>query len=79
MLPQGTYYIQDAIGLKVFSQERKYLGELKEFYSNGAQLVAVIIEQKNKIEIPWVKEFLIQFDWDKKEVMVHAPEYLQNS
>jgi len=71
-IPEGTFFIHDLIGSKVFRQERE-LGTIKDVLKNPANDVYIISGiDGNEILIPAVLEFIEKFD-PLKKVLVLKP------
>ncbi len=77
-LPPDNYYHDDLIGLEVYSQERTFLGFIKEIIPAGGQdLLSVESDNRKKpILIPAAKEIVIDVLLEQKCVTVDLPEGL---
>jgi 16S rRNA processing protein RimM len=64
---EGEYYLNDLIGMEVFNQSNKFLGEVVSFYSNGPQdiLVTSIGE-----EFPVIDQFVERVDLEKNKITI---------
>lgn len=76
-LPEGTYYIKDMIGMTVTEQGAGRLGVLIDVMKNTAQdLYEVELENKKRIYIPVVDEFVLDINMESKTILVKLPEGL---
>jgi 16S rRNA processing protein RimM len=66
-LPEDTYYIDDLIGLEVFTDTGKYLGQIEEVILNPAN----DIYRVGEILIPAVSEFVREIDLVARRVVIH--------
>lgn len=71
-LQDDEYFIDDLIGLSVFSDDGRDLGRLKEVYETGANDVFVIEKANRKdLLIPATKECIRSVDLDAGSMTVH--------
>ncbi|MBO5214544.1 MAG: 16S rRNA processing protein RimM [Clostridia bacterium] len=77
-LPDGTYFIQDLIGLTVVEDETdKELGRITEVFSTGSNDVYEITGTDNvKRYIPAIKDCVKATDMDAKQMRIHVMEGL---
>ncbi len=75
-LPEDTYFIDDLVGLKVFSLEGKYIGTLKDIIEGTANDVYIIREGDREVLIPAVKEFVKEVDLKEKKMVIKVIEGL---
>lgn len=76
-LPEDTYYIKDLVGLKVIDTNGGYLGILSEVYQNRAQdLYEIELENKKKILLPAVDEFVLEINMKERTMTVHLVDGL---
>jgi 16S rRNA processing protein RimM len=66
-LPEDTYYIDDLIGLDVFTDTGRYLGQIEEVILNPAN----DIYRVGQILIPAVSEFVREIDLAARRVTIH--------
>jgi len=71
-LPEGSFYIFDLIGLSVFSREGKFIGILKEVYTQPAQDTYVISCDEKEILIPAVKEYISEINLKSGRIVVNS-------
>ncbi len=77
VLPEDTYYISELLGLMVYDQNEKYLGELCDVIQNSSQdIYEIKMENGNKFMIPAVEEFIKKIDIEKKIMNVSIIEGL---
>lgn len=65
-LEDGEYYIHDIIGLRVFSTEGEYLGEVKEVLKAPGNDVYVT----EQLMIPAAREFILEIDLSDRKMLV---------
>lgn len=71
-LPEDTYFIADLIGLEVYTEEGKLLGNVEDIYNLGANDIYVIKDENEKqILLPATKEVIKQIDLEKEKIIVH--------
>jgi len=76
-LPEGRYFICDIIGLKVYTVDDEYLGEIINVIQTGANDVYVINNKENKeILIPAIKEVVKNIDIEKGIMFIFPMEGL---
>lgn len=76
-LPEDTYYIKDLIGLDVVGIDEEYIGTLTDVIQNtGQDLYEIELENKHKILIPAVEEFVIDINMSDKKIIVKIIEGL---
>lgn len=66
-LEEGEYYIEDLIGLDVYTDEGKFLGKLDDIFNTGAN----DIYQVNDILLPAIPDVIKEIDIDNKKIIVH--------
>ena len=72
ILPANTYYINDLIGLEVYTDEEKLLGKIKDIYNTGANdIYTVETPEKKEILLPAIKEVIKKIDIENKKIIVH--------
>lgn len=75
-LPKDSYYICDLIGLKVYTIEEEYLGEVVDVLQNGGNDLYIVEKDTKQIMIPAVKEFVKLIDIENKKMTVKLIEGL---
>lgn len=78
-LKKDEYYICDLFGLKVFTEEERYLGELVDIIETGSNDVyAVRKEDREKdLLLPAIKQVIKQVDIEGQRMVVHLLEGLE--
>jgi 16S rRNA processing protein RimM len=71
-LPEGEYYWHQMIGLRVFSEEGRFLGCLEEVISTPAHDVWVARDSGKEYLIPAVAEVILSVDQPEGEIRVRA-------
>ena len=60
-LEEDEYYIKDLIGLKVYNEDKKYIGIVKEVSEYPSNFMLEILKEDNKIAlVPFRKEFVLE-------------------
>ena len=76
-LLDDEYLINDILSFDVCDQQSRKIGQVIGFYSNGVQEIMVVQSSVGKkIEIPMIKEFIIDINFDEKNLIVKMMEYL---
>ena len=76
-LKEGSYYIVDIIGCKVYTDENKELGIVTDVFSTGNNDVYVVKnEQGRQILLPAIKEVIKNVDIENKTIIIHLLEGL---
>jgi 16S rRNA processing protein RimM len=70
-LDEDEFYLFQAIGLKVFTEEGENLGEVTEILETGANDVYVVHGQRGEILLPAIDECIIDIDLDAGTMTVH--------
>ena len=71
-LPEGTYFIADLIGIKVYDEEGNLLGKVDDIYNNKVHDIYVVKNDLGKqILLPSTKEVIKQIDVDEEKMVVH--------
>jgi len=77
ILPEGTYYIYDLIGLKVIDENDTVIGIITDVIQNRAQdLYEIEREDNSKFLIPAVEEFILNINIKEKYMKVKLIEGL---
>ena len=69
-LPHDQYYIFDLIGLKVYTTQKLYLGEIKEVLSLTANDVYVVQDGEKELLIPAIKNVIKKIDLNQEIVLI---------
>ncbi|MDX1708150.1 MAG: ribosome maturation factor RimM [Desulfobacterales bacterium] len=76
-LEAGVYYWYELIGLRVFTTDDRYLGQLESIIETGANDVYVVKEQEREILIPALASIVRLIDIDARIMRVELPEGLE--
>lgn len=68
-------YLSELLGFKVIDNDQE-IGTIQSFSSNGRQDLLIVHQDKKNYEIPFVKEFVLNMDFDKKILEMDLPEGL---
>lgn len=72
-LPEGRYFLQDLLGMRVVSDAGEALGELADVL-DLPQGSVYVVRGAREILIPDVPEFLLNIDAERGEITVHLLE-----
>ena len=68
---EGTYYLDDMIGCRVFDDNDKELGTVVDFNEyGGAGLLVVKLKKGKKIDIPFVDQYVAQVTVDEQKIVL---------
>ena len=71
-LPEGTYFIADLIGLKVYTDTGDFLGKVDDIYNNGSTDIYVVKNELGKqILLPGIDEVLKDVNLEQEKITVH--------
>lgn len=73
-IEDDEYLLNDTIGMKVFTEENEYIGEVVDIYETAAHDIFVVEDDKYETMIPDVEVFIKNIDFDKKEIKVNLLE-----
>lgn len=71
-----SIYLVEIENFEVIDETLKNIGFIKGFSTNGLQDLLVIENKKDIYEIPFVKEFIVEIDYQNKIVKTKLPEGL---
>lgn len=75
--PGETLFLIEILGFEVVDSVQGQIGQISAFSSNGPQDLLVIKKENQKeIEIPFVKEFVQEMDFENKKILMNLPEGL---
>ncbi len=75
-LPQGSYYHFELLGMEVFLEDGRSLGELQEILSTGSNDVYVVRSNGREHLIPATREVIREVDVSRKRMRIHPLEGL---
>lgn len=73
-LPEGSYFICDLIGIKVFGINQMELGTIKEILKTGSNDVYVVSYGEKEILIPALKTVVKSIDLESGKMVVDLPK-----
>lgn len=78
-LKKDEYYISDLFGLKVFTEEERYLGELIDIIETGSNDVYVVKKEDREKDLllPAIKQVIKNVDIEEQKMIVHLLEGLE--
>lgn len=71
-----SLYLSEILDFKLHDKNSGPVGVIREFSSNGAQDLLVVSNDAETFEIPFVKEFVEEINFEQKIVMTNLPEGL---
>jgi 16S rRNA processing protein RimM len=80
-LPAGTYYLDELIGMEVFTDKGLFLGHLSEVLQTGSNDVYVVDNEEagkgsRQVLIPALKSVVVSLDPVRKRMEVVPPDGL---
>ncbi len=76
-LEKNEYFIADLIGMKVYEEEERFLGELTDVLQTGANDVYVVkMENGKDVLIPAIRQCILSVDVEGGQMKVHLLEGL---
>jgi 16S rRNA processing protein RimM len=76
-LEPGRWFVQDIVGIAVFTEEGEHLGELTEVMSLPANDVYVVKGGEGEILLPATEEVIREVDLERGRMLVHLIEGLR--
>ena len=70
-LEEGEYYLFEAVGLAVYTDEGDYLGKVTEVIETRANNVFAVQGPQGEILLPEIAEVIQEIDFDSRRVTVH--------
>ena len=70
VLPKDTFYLDDLIGLEVYSTQDKYLGKVISTYEATNTLIEVKTPDNKETMFPFLKEFVEKIDLENKKIVI---------
>ena len=71
-LKKDEYFIADLIGLAVFDEDEKPIGEVKDVMQTGANDVYVVaLPDGNEVLLPAIRECILQVDMENRRMHIH--------
>lgn len=69
-------YLREIKGFQVVDQRLGNLGQIEDFSSNGSQDLLVVGQGSGRFEFPFVKAFVSEMDFSRRQLLVDLPEGL---
>lgn len=70
-LPEGQFYHYELLGLKVYTVEGAYLGEVTEIFPTGSNDVYVVRDGPRETLIPAIRDVIRVIDLRGKRMVIH--------
>lgn len=71
-----SIYLSELLNFSIEDQMLGVIGHIRAFSSNGAQDLLIISNSQKEFEIPFVKDFILQVDFQNQKIKTHLPEGL---
>ena len=71
-----SLYLSEILNFEIVDANLGSLGNISSFSSNGLQDLLVIEKNAAEIEIPFVKEFVTEIDFENRKIKMNLPEGL---
>jgi 16S rRNA processing protein RimM len=75
-LPEGEYYWRDIIGLNVYTEEGKLLGQIESVFPTGSNDVYVCKGEEREILLPAIADVIRKIDVTRRVMIVRLLEGL---
>ena len=76
-LDEDEYFIADMIGMKVYTEDGREFGTLKDVMETGANDVYIIDSlEHGEVLIPAIRECILDVDMDEERMTIHLMEGL---
>jgi len=75
-LPKDSYFQHDLLGLKVYLEDGRYLGEIREILPTGGNDVLVVRDGERERLIPAIKSVVSEVDLPRKRMVLRFMEGL---
>ena len=72
-LPKEKFFIDELIGCSVVSENGKVYGTVSSVDAYPAQMVYTVRTKHGSVMLPAVREFIVNVDVEKKEIIVRPP------
>lgn len=71
-LEEGSYYIADLLGLKVYTEENQFLGILEDIFNTGSNDIYVVKNELGKqLLLPAIEDVIKKIDLEEKKIIAH--------
>ena len=74
ILPEGSYFLFDIIGMEVYDMKDNFIGKIRDVIQSGANDVYVIKDSDTEYMIPAVKQFVKSIDIENKKMLIDPIE-----
>ena len=68
--PKDSYFQHDLLGLKVYLEDGRYLGEVQEIFPTGSNDVLVVRDEERERLIPAIKSVVSEVDLPRKRMVL---------
>jgi 16S rRNA processing protein RimM len=76
-LPEGRFYLDEIVGLQVFTVAGEYLGDVDQVLQTGANDVYSVRQQSRQLLVPALKSVIRRVDLPLGRMIVELPEGLR--
>ncbi len=74
---EDEFYLADLVGAKVLDLNKKEIGHVLRFYSNGVQDIIVIRTEKEEIELPLIENFFPEINPEENYIVMITPQVIE--
>lgn len=71
-----SLYLSEILNFELVDEKLGPVGVVKEFSSNTVQDLLVVQDKDSVFEIPFVKDFVVKMDFEKRTILMNLPEGL---
>lgn len=75
-LPQGSFFIDELIGMQVFDTKNKRLGVVREVLKIAGRTLYSVHTSRGEVLVPVVPEIVLEVHAELKKIVVNPPEGL---
>ncbi len=76
-LDEGRWFVQDILGVDVYTDEGEHLGEIAEVLNMSANDVYVVRAEGREILLPAIEQVIKEVDLEDRKMVVHLMEGLR--
>ncbi|MBC7473437.1 MAG: 16S rRNA processing protein RimM [Candidatus Sericytochromatia bacterium] len=69
-LPEDVYYLDDLRGMKAYSENDVFLGDVIQVYNNANDILEIKTPEKKEVMVPLVKEIVTNVDMKNRKITI---------
>ena len=77
-LPEGKYYHYQIIDIRVYTEEKEYLGQITDILSTGSNDVYIVSDEGQTILVPALEDVIKEVDVEQGRMTVDLPEGIRS-